>query len=356
MISILGFTSLPRKDSATNQARGSIGGTGSNSGSSFNLQLDIMDDITEAKAKAKERRKLYRSQSKELADESGTNPDNTLSAGFPKGFDRRYSDFTSTTKTAQSLVQKRRASELLPLNFNSLSNKKPGPGIVCSNTDLISILSPLTSSAQEISSDVNAEKEPQALSVNPNTGSPTQSKTVADKKKRQLKDRSNSFDVGYLPGTSSNPASWFTNRHQPMSKKEPGDVKSNIIVTFTDEKQKPKSSLVFTTDRSKPAKSNPEIKKSSPTIEKVVWDNKSGSVVDPQLIGTAIEVFLNQKTCQESSPPVGKTSPKDSPTKTGPAPTKTWFGTNNPDPGDEEASSDARETSICSTLKDLFVK
>lgn len=350
-----GFTGLQRKDSTSNQPRGSIGGGGSNSGSSFNLQLDIMDDITEAKAKAKERRKLNRSQSKELPDESTPNQDNTLSAGTSKAFDRRYSDFTCTSKTAQSLTQKRRASELLPLNFNSLSNKK-SPGIVCSNNDLISILSPLTSSAQEICSDAEKEKEPPILTANPNTGSPTQPKSVVDKKKKQLKDRSNSFDVGYLPGTSSNPASWFTKRHQPIAKKEAGDSKSNIIVTFTDEKQKPKTSLVFTPDRTKPSKNTTEVKKVSPTSEKtrVVWDNKSGSVVDPQLLGSAIEVFLTQKSSQETSSSVAKVSPKDSPTKSSSTSSKTWLGSNTQEQGEE--SSESCESSICSTLKDLFVK
>lgn len=315
-----------------------------------------MDDIAEVKAKAKERRKLNRSQSKELPDESIPNQDNTLSAGTSKAFDRRYSDFTSTSKTAQSLTQKRRASELIPLNFNSLSNKKPSPGIVCSNNDLISILSPLTSSAQEICADAEKEKEPQTLTANPNTGSPTQPKSVVDKKKKQLKDRSNSFDIGYLPGASSNPASWFTKRHQPIAKKETGDSKSNIIVTFTDEKQKPKSSLVFTPDRTKPSKNPTEVKKLSPTSDKtqVVWDNKSGSVVDPQLLGSAIEVFLNQKSSQETSSPVAKVSPKDSPTKSSSTSSKTWLGSNTQEQGED--SSESCESSICSTLKDLFVK
>lgn len=347
-----------RRDSVSSQPRGSIGGGGSNSGSTFNLQLDIMDDITEAKARAKEKRKVNRTQSRERIDDLDFED---CSPGSSKGPDRRFSEFSVTSKTSQNGSQKRRASELPTLNFNAVSTKKTGPGIVCSNTDLISLLSPLTSSAQEICADAEKEKEVPNVITNPNTGSPTQQKSILDKKRKQLKDRSNSFDVGFLPGGSSNSASWFVKRHQPIAKKdEAGDPKSNVIVTFTDEKEKPKTTLVTIPDKTtKPPKTSTDSKKlSSPSTErsKVVWDNRSGSVVDPQLIGSAIEVFLNRRSSQEPSSPVAKLSPKDSPTKASSSTSKTWFATASKEGGDDSGPSDPCDSSICSTLKDLFVK
>ncbi|KAL0281511.1 UNVERIFIED_CONTAM: hypothetical protein PYX00_002480 [Menopon gallinae] len=311
-----GLPGLPlRRDSLVGQSRGSIGG-GSNSGSSFNLQLDIMDNITEAKARAKERRKLSRTQSREMPDEKSKQAER------------------SQQKQAAPTLQKRKTSDLLPLN---LTSKKTGPGIICSNTDLKNILSPLTSSAQEICGLVERE------SSGATATSPTQPETALEKKRKQLKDRSNSFDVGFLPGTSAGTGGWFTKRHQPIAKKEEHcEVKSDILVTFNNEKQKSQSSLVANPDRAKPK---------SPTADRnqVVWDNRSGSVVDPQVLGSAIEVFLNRRSSQDPTSPVPRASPKDSPTKSS---SRGWFGAGNEDAPED----DTCDSSICSTLKDLFVK
>lgn len=333
-----------RRDSVTNQPRGSLTSVNS-SGSSFNLQLDIMDDITEAKARAKERRKLSRTHSKDLSDEN--EPGN---ASKP-----------STSKSSEKFSPQGKKKESESTSPSSGGSKKQGPvGIVCSNTDLISILSPLTSSAQEICESTEREKDVPNIIMNPNTGSPTQQKNILDKKRKQFKDRSNSFDVGSLPGTSSGPASWFVKRHQPMAKKDEVEQKSNIIVTFTDEKQKIQSTLVSKPERTKSVKKTEPKKESSPTGDRtnqVVWDNRSGSLVDPHILGSAIEVFLNKKTTQDPGSPVTKspTQVRDSPPVTSAPSPKNWFGTGNQE-AVSESSSDTCDTTICSTIKDLFVK
>jgi hypothetical protein len=96
----------------------------------------------------------------------------------------------------------------------------------------------------------------------------------------------------------------------------------------------------------------------------VVWDEKSGSVVDAQVLGSAIEVFLARRGSGNDSP--GGTSPhnsKASPTKNndktssesaGPG-TSSWFS-GNKEAEEEAGASDTCDTSLCSTLKDLFVK
>lgn len=303
-----------------------------------------MDNITEAKARAKEKRMMSRTQSKDMMEE-GDSMDNSI-PGTSKNFDR----YSSQNKKSESDI----------VNAGSRFLKKSEPGIVCTNTDLISILSPLTSSAQEICAATEREKDVPNIITNPNTGSPTQQKSILERKRKQFKDRSNSFDIGTLPA-SSGPASWFVKRHQPIAKKDEIEKqKSQIVVTFTDEKQKFQSTLLSKTERSKSVKIADSKKASSPTSDRsnqVVWDNRSGSIVDPQVFGSAIEVFLNQKTTQEPTSPVTK-SPvqiKDSPPITTSAISKTWFGSDNTE-GVGDSSSDTCDTSICSTLKDLFVK
>lgn len=262
---------LTRRDSGTFQSRGSLSGQGSQ----FNLQLDIMDDIAEAKAKAKGKRKTSWTPAPPQEEQP---------------------------KPSTSTPPRRRASELPSLTFSPA-------GIVCTNSDLINLLSPLTSSAGE----VGAGSDLPQITVNPHTGSPTQPKPLVDKRRRFLKDRSNSFDISALPTSS-----WFAKRHQPLTFKQ-----KNVVVTFVDEK--PKSSI---------APQRPK----SPEASKVVWDDRSGSVIDANIIGSAIEVFLNRRSSQGPESPK---SPSKSPKKT------PWL---------VATKEDAPEESICSTLKDLFVK
>jgi len=282
-----------RRDSSTYQSRGSLSGQGSQSGSTFNLQLDIMDDIADAKAKAKEKRKTSWAPGPAL-DES-----------------------PETHKSAP----RRRASELPSLAFSPA-------GIVCTNTDLVKILSPVKSTASEISP--GAEKELPNITVNPNTSSPTQQKSLLDKKRRLLKDRSNSFDIGAL--TSSISTNWFTRRQQPIVEKK--EEQKEVLVTFTDDK--PTASIVPSTSSQRPK---------SPEGNRVVWDDRSGSVVDANILGSAIEVFLNRRSS-------GAESQKGSPTKVSKVLKMPWLTPAKEDPERPETC----QTSICSTLKDLFVK
>lgn len=85
-----------------------------------------MDDISEAKARAKEKRKLTRGSSRERFE------DGEASGGGPssKSAERRYSEFNITSLKLQQ-QQKRRVSELPNLNLSSplstaTTNKKPG--------------------------------------------------------------------------------------------------------------------------------------------------------------------------------------------------------------------------------------
>lgn len=127
------------------------------------------------------------------------------------------------------------------------------------------------------------------------------------------------------------------------------EKKARAVVTFADEKLKT-SLAEKKVEETKP----PKVEQKS-SAGKVVWDKPTGSVIDPKVIGSAIEVYLNQKGSETSTPTVMKEEPTPAtPSKT----TKTsWFGSSskNKQP-DEEGASSSCDTSICSTLKDLFVK
>lgn len=392
-------SSVPRPPSAS----------GSTSGSHFNLQLDIMDDIAEIKAARKVRLKMWKTPSRERVCEvqpldgtAGTSasatryhqvspaPSSRADAGATAPIPRRYSDFVPTQSVQHP---KRRASEQVPPATSASSTAPPKPssstGIVCSNTDLISILSSLASSAQEINKDPEDESAPRVSSsskgkdsiheVQRNDSSISVAAS-ADQKRSRLKNlRSNSFDVSMLLGTGvkpkqdagrcsiAGPTSWFVRRHQPK-KSDPPKGQSSVVVSLSQDK--PNVIIVQGTDIS----SNPQSesgqhktsppKSPSPPDNKVVWDGKSGSVVDAQVLGSAIEVFLVRRGSGNDSS--GGTSPQNSkvsPTKnsgkslsrSAGAGTSSWFSGNN-EVEDEAGASDTCDTSICSTLKDLFVK
>lgn len=276
-------------------------------GSVHNLQLDIMDDIVQAR---KVRMKLWNTSNERVCEVQPLDEAGGVQRYTNSG--RRYSDFVGTT--------------LAPIPSSSKITKettKPkfSTGIVCTNTDLISILSSLTSSATEINKTENAiESSKSANNLN--------------QKRSKLKGhRSNSFDISILHGVenktekttpSPGPSSWFTNRHQPMSSKT---TNIDLLKTKT------------TTDRNK-----------------VVWDEKSGSLVDAEALGNAIEVFLRRGGEGETAAEAVKTGavPKtgtslgrydSSKGKTG------WFANKN-----EDETNEACDSSLCSTLKDLFVK
>ncbi|KAK4883301.1 hypothetical protein RN001_006620 [Aquatica leii] len=314
-------------------------------GSLHNLQLDIMDDIVRAR---KVRMKMWNTSNEKVCevqplDDQGGVQRYTNSSG------RRYSDFVGTTLTPIPSSSKRRGSELPPPTASSsdfTEASKLSTGIICSNTDLISILSSRTSSAMEINQCDSSDQ------------SNAKTSNLEQKRSRLKSSRSNSFDVSTLHSNDSNTtenktlstgtSNWFTNRHQPISSKTDTN-KTLTRVTFLNEKIDSKV---------KSAKSEQKNLR-----DKVVWDERSGSTVDPQLLGSAIEVFLrrggtespesaNTLAVSSSSPNKGAI-PKTSNKNTGTKPKTSWFSGK----GDESDYSETCDSStLCSTLKDLFVK
>lgn len=326
-----------RRDSATGppstEPRGSV----------HNLQLDIMDDIVQAR---KVRMKLWNTSNERVCevqpmDESGgvqryTNPSS-----------RRFSDFVGTTLAPIPSSSKRRASELQqPLNkacSSSTASKLTAPGIVCTNTDLISILSSLASSAMEI----NQCEQPS------NTSDSNKSMTAEQRRNRLKTNRSSSFDISILHDTGNKseiqnlknpvPSSWFIKRHQPISQE------FNMKRTSTSCE---KLQILNDKENNKTKGKKEE--------SKVLWDERSGSLVDAQLLGNAIEVFLRRSGPETTESPttsvpslstskgaIPKTTQKNQGTKT----KTSWFSNKT-----DDDSTETCDSSICSTLKDLFVK
>lgn len=262
-------------------------------GSIHNLQLDIMDDILSAR---KVRMKMWNTSNEKVCevqplDESGgtsTGQRYTQQATSPY---RRFSEFVGAPPLPPIPSEKRRASEQT--------------GIVCTNTDLISLLSNLTSSSTEINNE---------------SSKPSQKAPNLDQKRSRLKNnRSNSFDVSILVESRQssdkealgNPSQWFLKRHQPMSKKNAKETKDDNA--------------------------------------KVVWDDKSGSVVDAEKLGNAIEVFLRRG--ESTSPDPSKGAIPKTP-KQGNKSSSGWYSAKD----GEEENTESCDTSLCTTLKDLFVK
>lgn len=337
-------------------------------GSVHNLQLDIMDDIVQAR---KVRMKLWNTSNERVCevqplDEAGGVQ--RYAASSSGG--RRYSDFVGTTLAPIPSSTKRRASELPqppPIGSSSSPSEaaacsstacKPlSSGIICTNTDLISILSSLTSSATEIN---------QQCETSSNKGLSDGRAESIDKKRNRLKNnRSNSFDISILYGTCSEhnrtdiysigkdarnaPKNWFIKRHQPMSSKS-DDTKKTPQVTFASEKNN---------------KTDPSKKKGDASLQKVIWDERSGSLVDAQLLGNAIEDFLRRSSPDKSeyvatatsSPSKGAIPKTTSQTKSSSSNSRksSWFSSSN-NKGDGNSSETCESSNICSTLKDLFVK
>ena len=387
-----------RRDSTSSIAR-PPSTSGSTSGSQFNLQLDIMDDIAEIKAARKVRLKMGKAPSREKVDvqpldsTAGTSASATRYHQVAPGpsckadtdevtpISRRYSDFVPTQPTQHP---KRRASEQVPPSTSASTAAPPKPsssaGIVSSNTDLMSVLSSLASSAQEINKDpeeATPTRIPSSTKVEPSQElQKNNSRSAnADQKRGRLKNlRSKSFDVSMLLGTRAKqkqetgrcsitgPASWFVKRHQPNKSDSPKG--QSAVVSLS--KNKPKVNVVQRSDNSSMSPSVLGQQKTSPSNtstqpeNKVVLDEKSGSVVDAQVLDSAIEAFLASQgsgnDSQGGAPPQkSKVSPTKNNGKTGSGSagpgTSSWFSKNK-DAQDETGA----EASLCSTLKDLFVK
>lgn len=143
--------------------------------------------------------------------------------------------------------------------------------------------------------------------------------------------------------------------------------KSPVVVTFADER--PKVSLLIepVPTACKPEKHmaapppSPLPPPPPPSVDKkpapngddvVVWDRPTGSVVNAEVLGTAIEGFLAAKKTgdsADSSPTADAGLPEHMQQSTGGKPVT---GATSADPNTTRTC----DTSICSSLKDLFVK
>ncbi|KZC12334.1 PREDICTED: uncharacterized protein LOC107190434 [Dufourea novaeangliae] len=309
-----------------------LSGPQSNSGSSHNLQLDIMDNIAEIKPR-KVRMKMYKTSTEQVCEIQPLEGNSSS---------QRYTQYQKTSPL------QRRASEIPRAMGASIAG---AAGIVCSNTDLISILSSLATSATEINRCGEEASRDESKSS-------WAGKTTEQKRNRLKSFRSNSFDVSILheakeklagsskaaaASTVMAPSNWFTKRHQPMSKKQ----KPESLIT---------ANLNFKLDKSKVVKAVKEtLGKSSPTGDvrhNVVWDGTSGTKVDAQVLGTAIEKVLTANKGNDAVASGSSGKPAVSPNKQKSGKVTTWFSGNTK----EQEQTETCEQSICSSLKDLFVK
>ncbi|XP_050599129.1 uncharacterized protein LOC126926803 isoform X1 [Bombus affinis] len=153
-------------------------------------------------------------------------------------------------------------------------------------------------------------------------------KTTEQKGSRLKSFRSNSFDVSTLHGAKSKlsgsskaaistfmaPSNWFTKRHQSMSKKPEDLVTASLSLKF---------------DKSKVVKAVKEtLGKKSPNSEvkhKVVWDNTSGTKVDAQVFGSAIEKMLTAQKGNDTGASGSSGKPSVSPNKPMSGKVTNWF-------------------------------
>lgn len=341
-------------------------GPPSNSGSSHNLRLDIMDDIINIKPR-KVRMKMFKTPSRECVCEIQPLEGNSSSQQYTQYQKRRFSEFPipSVSPSSSSSSLRRRASEIpRPPMASTSQSGTSAAGIVCSNTDLISILSSLASSATEINR--CGEESSSSSTGTREDGKTSWSSKTAEQKRNRLKSfRSNSFDVSILHGTGNKqmnssskltastimaPSSWFTKRHQPMCKKQRSEDSASSSLPFKFDKSKVVRAVKETLSKSPPGKDNE-------TRHKVVWDDTSGTKVDAQVLGSAIEKILTaQRGSNETESVSGSSTgskPSVSPNKPRPSKMTAWFSS----AGNKEAEqTEACEPSICSSLKDLFVK
>lgn len=299
-------------------------------GSVHNLQLDIMDDIVQAR---KVRMKVWNTSNEKLCEVEPLDEPCGSTQRY-RNSARRFSDFVGTTlPPIPSSSTKRRASELPPVPTSKIKS-----GIVCTNTDLISILSSLSTSATEINQWEREEV--------PSTTPLSQRKTArVDAKAKndpfQKSTRSNSFDVSVLqfdvpqlfkksPESAKQyhqtPSNWFAKRHQPKC----GFIKERKLLL---------ENLTKKIVRKEPGK--------------VLWDERSGSLVDAHAFGAAIEGFLKKASPESPNPKSNRLTDRmlGAANKVFNAANKSsWFSK-----GDGE-TTETCDSSLCSTLKDLFVK
>ncbi|XP_041765438.1 uncharacterized protein LOC121590072 isoform X2 [Anopheles merus] len=202
---------------------------------------------------------------------------------------------------------------------------------------------------------------------------------AADPPKSNLqKNRSNSFDIslyqnikqlatgGGSGGGSAGPpdglveSGWFVKRHQPMARRKSASRSPSATVTFARETfDKLREAGTGPAHKEEP---KPKPKESRSPLNKLKWDGRS-AIVDARMIGHAIENFI---TGSSSSSPSASSSSGGKKSSAGgkeggtgrstagakKSVTSSWFGKADED----EDSNDTCDSSLCSTLKDLFVK
>lgn len=311
-------------------------------------------------------------------------------------------------KIAPPIPARRRASELPPSSVQTTGKAATqSSGIVCTNTDLLSIMNSLKSTASKALQQSTGR-------TGPGSSKTTDSLPVAggavDRNRRDVlrTNRSNSVDVANVGATAAMAVAaaagnstrnwfrkmsarsataagprteWSTEQQQrPATIGGGGEYvvqKSPVVVTFADER--PKVSLLLEPIACKPDKQlqppppppplptpvqvppsppppppvTPSQSSSSSTVHHHVVDGKRSKcddvVVNAEVLGTAIEGFLAAKKSGDS----GEVSPTDSgeqpPQQTGGKPAAAKTAANEP-------NNRTCDTSICSSLKDLFVK
>lgn len=314
-----------------------------------------MDDIVQAR---KARMKLWNTSSEKVCEVQTVNEAGASTTPL-RYTNRRYSDFVGSTLTPIPAASTRRASEnpviaTTPSTSAAATTSKSQTsnsffkrtGIVVTNSDLKSLITSLASSATEINKVDDTSPGKSRPSTSSNTLAPEPSGITRS-------NRSNSFDVSILhnakqmvtgnTGDKNNTASlsgWFEKRHQPMSRKKSLRNTANVTVSFSKE----------VLDRFKDKDDRTKEKKPKSRLR---WDNKS-AFVDPHIIGNAIEGFLRKSTRSArdtSRYKRGSASTSSSSAKSSSSSSSFWFGK-----GDEDDSKDTCDSSLCSTLKDLFVK
>lgn len=380
-----------------------------------------MDDIVQAR---KARMKLWNTSNEKVC-EVHTLDENEAKGSPMRYTNRRYSDFVGPLHTLKS---HRRASEMPSLVSPSVPGtstmatfgRKLKAGIVCTNTDLLGLLSTLTSSATEIneyeeiptpttklitSDSLLAPHGPttsggpsaSASSSSPSSSAP-HAKTpsagatpkVVPSKSPELKlprrkgdsrtSRSNSFDGSVLTNakqllTAADEktailSGWFTKRHQPMATKQQADSSNksagasfskDMLGLFKDKDRKDPQNKNKSECRSESKAGGSSSSSGGGGTGKLKWDHKS-PVVDAHMIGHAIEGFLRRSSTASTKETSSskETSRLKKAEKSGggggsngvgATSLSSWFGK-----GDEDDSKDTCDSSLCSTLKDLFVK
>lgn len=286
-------------------------------GSTHNLQLDIMDDIVQAR---KVRMRLWNTSNERVCEVQPLDERSPMSGSVRyTNRGRRHSDFVGAL--LPPIPARRRASEMPP---PPPIPPRTGAGVVCTDTDLHLMLNALTSSATEID----------------RCGKPDKSRRLADM-------RSSSFDASTLRDKPADAGTtWFTRRHQTLATKKKENEPKKHKVTFA-----------------------PDAKQAPGDVAAVVWDKPSGSVVDASALGSAIEVFLRKSSVvdpgastsgtsvQKELPPKGneaRTKQRDIPGGRLPATradNERWY----PNRPEEEETAESCDATLCSSLKDLFV-